>query len=207
MARRIEGVSDEVLRCAREEFMEMGFQEASMRVIAAKANTSTGSIYTRYGDKSGLFHALVDDAVNGLLQGFEEVQAAFDDRPAEAKGDALDYASDHVVGMVNYLYDHLDDFRLLARCSDKDCYEKMIDSLIDVDVKYTLRFMQSTNRGALAEGPTGALMVHMLSNAFYSGLFETIRHELSREDAITYARQLRRFFRMGWADLLGMEKG
>ena len=29
----------------------------------------------------------------------------------------------------------------LARCSDKDCYEKMIDSLIDIDVKYTFRFM------------------------------------------------------------------
>ena len=207
MAKRIEGVSDEVLRCAREEFMEMGFQEASMRVIAAKANTSTGSIYTRYGDKSGLFHALVDDTVNGLLKSFEEVQAAFDDRPVEAKGDALDYASDQVVSMVNYLYDHLDDFRLLVRCSDKDCYEKMIDSLIDIDVKYTLRFTHCTGRSTLTEGPTGELMVHMLSNAFYSGLFETIRHDLSRADAISYALRLRRFFRMGWADLLGMEKG
>ena len=26
-------------------------------------------------------------------------------------------------------------------------------------------------------------------------------------DAIAYALRLRRFFRMGWADLLGMEKG
>lgn len=207
MAKRIEGVSDEVLRCVREELMEMGFQEASMRVIAAKANTSTGSIYTRYGDKSGLFHALVDDTVNGLLQGFEAVQAAFDDRPVEAKGDALDYTSDQVVSMVNYLYDHLDDFRLLTRCSDKYCYEQMIDSLIDIDVKYTLRFTQCTGRSALTEGRTGELMVHMLSNAFYSGLFETIRHELSREDAIAYALRLRRFFRKGWADLLGMEKG
>lgn len=207
MAKRIEGVSDEVLRCAREEFMEMGFQDASMRVIAAKANTSTGSIYTRYGDKSGLFHALVDDTVNGLLQGFETVQAAFDNRPVEAKHDALDYASDQVTGMVNYLYDHLDDFRLLTRCSDKDCYEKMIDSLIDIDVKYTFRFMQCTGRGALTNDQTSALMVHMLSNAFYSGLFETIRHDLSREEAIVYALRLRRFFRMGWADLLGMEEG
>ena len=109
--------------------------------------------------------------------------------------------------MVNYLYDHLDDFRLLTRCSDKDCYEQMIDSLIDIDVKYTLRFMQYTGRSALAEGQTGELMLHMLSSAFYSGLFETVRHELSREDAIAYALRLRRFFRMGWADLLGAEKG
>ena len=83
----------------------------------------------------------------------------------------------------------------------------MIDSLIDIDVKYTLRFMQCTGRGALTDDQTSALMVHMLSNAFYSGLFETIRHDLSREEAIVYALRLRRFFRMGWADLLGMEKG
>lgn len=36
------------------------------------------------------------------------------------------------------------------KSSDKDCYEKMID----IDVKYTFRFMQCTGRGAL--------MVHML---------------------------------------------
>lgn len=83
----------------------------------------------------------------------------------------------------------------------------MIDSLIDIDVKCTLRFIQCTGRGVLTDDQTGALMVHMLSNAFYSGLFETIRHNLSREEAIEYALRLRRFFRMGWADLLGMEKG
>ena len=207
MAKRIEGVSDQLLRCAREEFMEMGFQEASLRVIAAKADTSTGSIYTRYGDKAGLFRALTEEAVDGLIQSFEAAQSAFDNRPTEAKGDALDYASEQVVEMVNYLYDHLDAFRLLARCSDTDGFDRMMDRLIDIDVKYTLRFLQCTRRGTLAEGKTGELMLHMLSSAYYSGLFETIRHGLSREDAIAYARRLRRFFRMGWADLLGMEKG
>ncbi len=207
MARRIEGVSDQLLRCAREEFMEMGFQEASLRVIAAKAGTSTGSIYTRYGDKDGLFRALTEEAVEGLIQSFESAQSAFDNRPAEAKGDALDYASEQVAEMVNYFYDHLDAFRLLARCSDTDHFDRMIDRLIDIDVKYTLRFLQCTGREALAAGQTGELMLHMLSSAYYSGLFETIRHGLNREDAIAYARRLRRFFRMGWADLLGMEKG
>ncbi len=46
----------------------------------------------------------------------------------------------------------------LTRCSNKDYYEKMID----IDVKYTFRFMQCTGRGALTDDQTGALMVHML---------------------------------------------
>ena len=67
---------------------------------------------------------------------------------------------------------------------------KMIDSLIDIDVKYTSCFIQCTGRGALTDDQTGVLMVHMLSNVFYSGLFETIRHDLSRQEAIVYALRL-----------------
>lgn len=58
MAKRVEGHSDRRLECAMAEFMEMGYQEASLRVIAAKAETATGSIYTRFKDKEGLYHAL-----------------------------------------------------------------------------------------------------------------------------------------------------
>ena len=67
MAKKVEGRSDLLLACAMAEFMEMGFQEASLRVIAAKADTTTGSIYSRFQDKEGLFHALVDDTVEQLL--------------------------------------------------------------------------------------------------------------------------------------------
>lgn len=55
MAKQIEGVSERILACAKEEFLEKGFSEASLRSIAAKADTTTGSIYSRYGGKEELF--------------------------------------------------------------------------------------------------------------------------------------------------------
>lgn len=51
MARQIEGVYEAVLRCAEEEFLAKGYKDASLRTIAERAGTSTGSIYTRFGDK------------------------------------------------------------------------------------------------------------------------------------------------------------
>ena len=207
MAKRVEGVSDELLRCARDEFMEMGFQEASLRVIAARAGTSTGSIYTRYRDKAGLFHALVDEPVRALERWFLGQQAAFDERTAEEKADVLDYAGDKFDEMVDYLYDHLDAFRLLVRCMDIDCYERMIDRLIDIDNEYTRRYMASTDHDAIATGRLTPELMHILANAYYSGLFETIRHHMSREQAHVYVRQLRRFFRMGWKDILQIDEG
>ena len=60
MAKLIEGVYENVLRCARQEFLEKGFALASLRDIAKAAGTSTGSICCRraeapfFGD-SGVF--------------------------------------------------------------------------------------------------------------------------------------------------------
>lgn len=59
MAKQIEGVYDKLIECAKAEFLEKGFKDASLRTIAKNAHTSTNSIYVRFGDKAGLFDALV----------------------------------------------------------------------------------------------------------------------------------------------------
>ena len=203
MAKRVEGRSDKLLECAKAEFLEMGFQEASLRVIAAKADTSTGAIYTRFQDKEGLFHALGDDTVSRLLDWFEKGQQAFADQPSETQEkDVFTYKPDLWEELVNYIYDHWDVFRLLVRCADNSCYDNMLNRMIDIEVNYTYKFLESTGNQALANGALTPMLVHMLSNAFYSGLFETVRHQMSKDDALTYVRQLRRFFVCGWADLL-----
>ena len=60
LAKQIEGVYEAVLECAKKEFLEKGYKDASLRTIAQEAGTSTSSIYTRFGDKEGLFRAIVE---------------------------------------------------------------------------------------------------------------------------------------------------
>ena len=105
--------------------------------------------------------------------------------------------------LIDYIYDHWDVFRLLVRCADHACYDEMLNRIIDIEVNYTHRFLESTGNSALTDGALTPMLLHMLSNAYYSGLFETVRHEMPKNDALAYVRQLRRFFVCGWADLLG----
>ena len=63
LAKQIKGVYEAILDCAKQEFLEKGYKDASLRTIAREANTSTGSIYTRFQDKEGLFKAVVEPAV------------------------------------------------------------------------------------------------------------------------------------------------
>ena len=206
MAKRVEGRSDKLLQCARDEFMEMGFQEASLRVIAAKADTSTGAVYTRFGDKEGLFHALVDETVDTLVGWMQDGQQEFAEIPSEEQQDTVfTYKPEVWEQMVDYIYDHWDVFRLLVRCADIDCYENMLHRIIDLEVEYTNKFINATDNDAIPSGRLTPMMIHILSNAWYSGLFEIVRHDMKKEEAVPYVQKLRRFFMHGWADLLGMK--
>lgn len=62
MAKQIEGVAERIIAAAKQEFLDKGYVDASLRTIAAAADTSTNSIYVRFGDKEGLFSAIVAGA-------------------------------------------------------------------------------------------------------------------------------------------------
>lgn len=68
MSKPIEGVSEKIETCAKKEFLDKGYVDASLRTIAAEAGTTTGSIYSRYGGKEGLFSALVEPAAKEFTE-------------------------------------------------------------------------------------------------------------------------------------------
>lgn len=61
-------VREKLLLAAREEFLSLGYQKASLRNIANQANVTTGAIYFFFGSKEGLFHAVVDETADLLRQ-------------------------------------------------------------------------------------------------------------------------------------------
>lgn len=79
------GVTETLIESAKKEFLEHGFQNANLRRISSESGVSTGSIYTRFGDKAGLFSAVVKPAADGLMELYlESITAARDSGdPAE----------------------------------------------------------------------------------------------------------------------------
>lgn len=105
-------------RVQKNEFLQMGFAEASLRVIASEAQTTTGSIYTRFGDKQGLFEAIVGTAAEGMRKMFLATQEEFDGYEAAVKEETVySYSSGAIDTLVDYLYEHFEEFKLIVCCS------------------------------------------------------------------------------------------
>ena len=77
MAKQVEGISEKAELCAKKEFLEKGYVDASLRTIAAEAGTTTGTIYSRYGGKEGLFSAIVEPVAKEFTGIFIGVQEKF----------------------------------------------------------------------------------------------------------------------------------
>ena len=143
MAKQIEGVYERVLDCAKEEFLKRGYTDASLRTIAVNAKTTTGSIYTRFGDKEGLFSALVEPAMQGMLQIFRLTQETFHALDEETQKSTMpEYSSKSMEQLLDYMYTHFDAFRLLIDSSYGTKYHHFIDEMVRIEVEYTYQYME-----------------------------------------------------------------
>jgi len=196
MPKRILGVSSRVIECAKSEFKSKGFRDASIREIAQKANTSPRAIYTRFPDKEGLFHAIVETAYSGLLSmlknnssGYWNIQKTNPDKIMFSRDSANYYHQ-----MVDYIYEHKDEFILLVKYSEGTRYDNFIEQLTDTNCAY-LRDFYGENKDD--EFEITMKMVHMITHSFYSGLFEPLLHEMDKDEAQFFVHRLCLFFIYG----------
>lgn len=83
MARRGEELREHILWTAKDVFLEMGFERASMDVVAARAETSKRSLYAHFESKEKLFLAIIE-FVRRLFLARLKMPADYSEKPAEA---------------------------------------------------------------------------------------------------------------------------
>lgn len=199
MTKQIEGVSEKILACAKEEFLEKGYMDASLRTIAGKAGTTTGSIYSRFKDKEGLFGALVEPAADYLTQMFLEIQESFHALDAEKQPEMMrTYVSGGMMEMLDYVYDNFEVFQLLLDASYGTRFQDFVERLVEIETEYTYKYMEATKfQGEESELITEEF-IHIMTRAMFESMFEVVRHKMPKEKALKYIKMLEKYHYGGW---------
>lgn len=204
MTKPIEGVSERILACAKEEFLEKGFSEASLRTIAAKADTTTGSIYSRFKDKEGLFCAVVEPVAEGLTAIFLQTQKNFHDQEPEEQPKLMEtYVLSGMDEMLDYVYDHFEEFQLLLDASYGTRYQDFVEHLVEIETEYTYKYIdatQSTREGSMITEE----FIHIMARAMFDSMFEVVRHHMDRDTARKYLHMLEKYHYGGWSAMIDL---
>lgn len=192
-----------ILAVGKKEFLKNGFKDASLQKIVEKAGFTKGAFYGYYPNKVALFEAIVSDAADGLIKQFKVAQDAhFDLIPENKTSESRELSTKYLLHFVNYIYDYFEEFKLVLCCSEGTKYEDYIHELVELEVSRTEKYYAILKEKGKITGSVSHDLHHMITSAYFTAVFETIVHDMSREQAIEYVEELAIFFNSGWEGLL-----
>lgn len=188
---------------AREEFLEKGFEKASMREIGKKAGMTQAGLYRHYESKEAMFSDLVDPFIEKMMHISKEHEdnayATFD---KTSNSEAM--VSDNVVKMMKTLLkDHHDELRLIICCSHGTKYEKFIHDLVTMESRKTLEAFDYIRAKGIPVKDITEDEIHVLLSAYLTAILEPIAHDWPLDKAMKCLDLVEEFFMPAWEHVMG----
>ena len=195
---------EKIHEAAMAEFLDKGFQGASLRKIVKNAGVTTGAFYGYFSSKEALFASIVEPHAAALMGRFMEAQTSFAELPEEQQPDHMGLESSQCVHwMVDYICDHREPVKLLLCCAEGTSYEHFVHNMVEVEVEYTLKYMEVLRHLGKDIPQLDQSLCHIIASGMFNGLFEIVIHDMPREQAQRDVEQFRQFYTGGWLKLMG----
>lgn len=197
---------DNILNAAKAEFLEKGFQKASLRSIVKTAGVTTGAFYRYYPSKAALFAALVEETATHILRVFTDTVAVFQQIPGEQQSANMRASSSECLqGILDYIYEHYDSFKLLINCAEGTAYEGFTQRMVQVEEECTYQYIEDMGKLGIQIPAVDRRFSHTVICGMFDSMFELIVHDTPKEEAAAFIRQLQEFYTAGWSRTLGVE--
>ncbi len=194
-----------ILESAKTNFLACGYERANLRKICKDAGITTGALYRHFPDKKALFSALVAPVVkelNGIFQSAEEACLGLIGGCDIDQAYRVPYGT--VAEFLNYIYDHLDCFRLLIMCAEGTEYADFVENMVRLEVKGRERMFALLRQKKIPFHELDAGESHLLTHSYFASIFDVVTHGFTREEALRYGRTLVTFYNAGMRAIIGI---
>ncbi len=197
MAVKNHSLDNKIIEAATTEFLEFGFQGASLRRIAQRANLSTGALYTRYESKDALFCSIVKDILSEISYEFEPIRQGYMDAQKSNSVEAvLEAIRQEERVYQTILLKYYDQCVLFFCQSDGSSLQAKLEQLLSYKATETVAFLENISQKEVnADG-----VEMLLAQQFYC--YRTLlQKRLSREKTMACLKMVENFHEAGWKEL------
>lgn len=193
-----------IIDAAKKEFLEYGYNEASLRRIAAGANIQVSGLYKHFANKEEMFESLVEPAITGFYDLYHQIESEyFGAMDGIDRGYELENNNETVRAM-EFIYAHLEEFKLLIQCAGGSRYENFVHEIAKLEEEVTMRYMKVLKEKGCDIKSVDPLEFHLLVTSYVGAVFQPVTHGLSRKKALHYAETLQSFYMSAWKDFFGI---
>ena len=197
----------EILKNAKKEFLQKGFEKASMRSIAAMTGITAGALYKHFPSKAAIFDALVQPLITQTLSigtDFSEIAVHL----YETVGDSAIKGAIRVSlqNLYTLVYSRFDEFKLLFNRSEGTKYKNIRHEFVMADVAACKKFIGTVKKHGINVQSLNDDQLHLIYSTALTPFFEIITHEYSYEKALSFMDILTDVMYFCWNKIMQPER-
>lgn len=192
---------ERILECAKQEFLEYGFEKANLRRIAENAHVTTGALYNYYAGKDAIFDALVSDVAQEMFEQFRmQHESTTETLAHDHHADWNQSVKNGSKWIIDYIYAHSDAVKLLLCCSEGTKWTDYLEPFIELEERAYRNYFRTIAPNA--EVPSD-FFFHCTAAAGFQFVVHAVEHDLSYEESLAVMSEQERFRLAGWRELMG----
>lgn len=201
MANQDISITPKLLENAKKEFKKNGFEKTSLNVICKNAGITTGALYKRFSTKEDLFNSLVEIPANKLKEILNKEHRVYKSLTKEEQINRVFQNWDNEDKFIRLIYEYKEEFLMILNLSGGTKYEYYFDEISKIITDATILFIKDNNKSDMNEYVLQEL-VHMLVSSYIKGILAPLAKNMNLDEADIYIQHIKRFFYVGWKDLL-----
>lgn len=196
---------EKVKRAIREEFLEKGYDDASIRSIGARAGMTSAGLYRHYPDKEAMYSAMVEPLIESIKAWTKRhTEKKFDMVDGGAKNEDL-FGENFIDLIKEVILPRRDEFKLLMTRSSGTKYENFINDYVEENQKKFMEAIRHLKKRGYKTLDVSEEELHMLLSAYLTACFEPIIHDYDDNKIIKYLNTVQQFFMPGWLKIMGVK--
>lgn len=188
-----------LLNSAKQEFLEKGYKDSSLRNICKNAGVTTGALYFFFKDKEDLFASLVEEPLNKLYEvmlcHYEEESRLINDQSIGIQDQEEDVTAAY--GVIHLLYKYYDEFQLILTKSKGSKFENCTENFVAITEKH-YRILADRMSSHLNAPKVDEYMIHWISHVQVHTFAHMITHESLEDSAIKHMGGIIKYLIDGW---------
>ncbi len=202
-----EEVREKILLSASKEFFEYGFEKASLRRIADRAEVTKGNIYTYFGSKDELFRELASPAYDFLkatIKPHEDEE--FLGGMLDAGKEAIETSQKEFLQYIENLLKRRDELELLFLHSAGSSLGNFREEIFEIYTKSAYETCLCCPKSSVdREGSYAEMFIHTMASLYLRFIEEILVHEPDSGDLDSYIKLIASLVRHSYSLFLGGE--
>lgn len=196
---------EKVNRAIREEFLEKGFEGASVRSIGDRAGMTSAGLYRHYPDKAAMFDSIVEPVVTAIEKWTNDHKKNAYKLVENRNPDSDLFAQTFLDLIKDIILPNKVEFRLLLTSSRGTKYENFVNDFVIENQTEMMKMFGYLKSKGFPVKEISEEELHILLSAYLTACFEPVVHGFSDEQIEAHLGTVREFFLPGWRNLMGMK--